>query len=171
MAAFDHVKDMYDVALRPRLLQTIIRDLPDDKHPSASPSELSKVVYAIKTHNLLCESVQDVTDQKLITTWKSAMDSWVRRLVQLVSSDMPDKCWEGTCLMGVTCRECSSERFLESYSGWFQILLSHIQPTTTSQFVKVASCASMSDLITRLYIISELIPQIFIGTYICYLAL
>ncbi|XP_070673656.1 uncharacterized protein [Malus domestica] len=151
MAAFDHVKDMYDVALRPRLLQTIIRDLPDDKHPSASPSELSKVVYAIKTHNLLCESVQDVTDQKLITTWKSAMDSWVRRLVQLVSSDMPDKCWEGTCLMGVTCRECSSERFLESYSGWFQILLSHIQqPTTTSQFVKVASCASMSDLITRL---------------------
>ncbi|CAN6572558.1 unnamed protein product [Malus baccata var. baccata] len=150
MAAFDHVKDMYDVALRPRLLQTLVRDLPDDKHPSGSPLELSKVVYAIKTHNLLCESAQDMTDQKLITTWKSATDSWVRRLAQLVSSDMPDKCWEGICLMGVTCRECSSERFMESYSGWFQIFLSHIQQSTTSQFVKVVSCASMSDLITRL---------------------
>ncbi|TQD77964.1 hypothetical protein C1H46_036497 [Malus baccata] len=78
---------MYDVSLRPILLQTLIRDLPDDKHPSGSPLELSKVVYAIKTHNLLCESVQDMTDQKLIITWKSAIDSWVRRLVQLVSSD------------------------------------------------------------------------------------
>ncbi|PQP95062.1 uncharacterized protein Pyn_17304 [Prunus yedoensis var. nudiflora] len=151
MAAFDHIKDMYDVALKSRLLHTLIRDhVPDNKHPFGSPLDLSKVVYTIKTHNLLHESVQDLTDQKLINNWRSAIDSWVNHLMELIASEIPDKCWAGICLLGVTCQECSYECFLESYSGWFQKHLPHIQPMETSQFVKVASCASMSDLISRL---------------------
>lgn len=151
MAAFDHIKDLYDVALKPRLLHTLIRDhVPDTKHPFGSPFELSKVVYMINTHNLLRESVQDLTDQKLINNWRSAIDSWVNHLMELIASDIPDKCWAGICLLGVTCQECSYERFLESYSGWFQKLLSHIQSAETYQFVKVASCSSMADLLTRL---------------------
>lgn len=124
--------------------------VPDDKHPSGSSLELSKVVYMIKTHNLLSESIQDPTAQKLISHWRSAVDSWVNRLLLLVSNEMPDKCWAGICLLGVTCQECSSDRFLASYSVWYQKLLSPLQSPTTSQFVKVASCASMSDLLTRL---------------------
>ncbi|PQQ13134.1 uncharacterized protein Pyn_19800 [Prunus yedoensis var. nudiflora] len=137
---------MYDVALKPCLLHMLIRDhVPDNKHPFGSPLDLSKVVYTIKTHNLLRESVQDLTDQKLINNWRSAIDS----LMELIASDIINVGWEFVC-RGVTCQECSYECFLESYSRWFQKHLPHIQPTETSQFVKVASCASMSDVISRL---------------------
>lgn len=89
MSAFDHVKDLHDVALKPRLLETLMKDhVPDDKHPSGSSLELSKVVYMIKTHNLLSESIQDPTAQKLISHWRSAVDSWVDRLLLLVSNEM-----------------------------------------------------------------------------------
>ncbi|KAG2672397.1 hypothetical protein I3760_13G038900 [Carya illinoinensis] len=61
-----------------------------------------------------------------------------------------DKCWAGICLLGVTCQECSSDRFLASYDGWFHKLLPFIQSPADSHFVKVASCASLSDMFTRL---------------------
>ncbi|KAL6181033.1 hypothetical protein ACLB2K_047691 [Fragaria x ananassa] len=150
-SAFDHVKDMHDSSLKPRLLQSLIRDhLPDDNLPSRSSLDLSNLVYLLKTHSLLSESVPDPTDHKLISHWRSAVDSWLDRLFLLVSSDMPDKCWGGICLLGVTCQECSSDRFLASYSVWYQKFLSPLQSPSTFQFMKVASCASMSDLFTRL---------------------
>ncbi|KMZ73184.1 hypothetical protein ZOSMA_151G00150 [Zostera marina] len=40
----------------------------------------------------------------------------------MVSSTMPDKQLAGINLLGITCLECSSDRFLVSYSGWFQRL-------------------------------------------------
>ncbi|PWA84735.1 hypothetical protein CTI12_AA083560 [Artemisia annua] len=82
--------------------------------------------------------------------WKSAVDLWVDRVLMLLSSNMPDKCWAGICLLGVTCEGCSPERFLASYSVWFQKLLSHLQPPAESHFVKAACCVSLSDLLTRL---------------------
>ncbi|KAJ4972716.1 hypothetical protein NE237_005890 [Protea cynaroides] len=151
MAVFEHFQNMYDIRLKPRLLRSLMRDyLPDDKRPSPSPSKLSDVVSAIKTHDLLLESSREPVDQKQIDNWKSAIDAWVERLLLLVSSEMPDKCWAGTCLLGVTCQECSTDRFLESYSVWFQKLISQIQPPSDSHFVKVATCASLSDMLTRL---------------------
>ncbi|XP_050378893.1 uncharacterized protein LOC126796171 [Argentina anserina] len=151
-SAFEHVKDMHDSSLKPRLLHSLIRDhLPDDSLPSSRTSlDLSGLVYMIKTHSLLSESALDPTDLKLIAPWRSAVDSWLDRLLLLVSSDLPDKCWGGICLLGVTCQECSSDRFVASYPLWYQRLLSPLQSPTTSEFVKVASCASMSDLFTRL---------------------
>lgn len=80
---------MYDVALWPRLLRSILREyIPDDKHPFGSPSSLSKVLYLVKTHNLLSESFREPTDPKQIDNWRAAVDSWVERLIHLVSSDM-----------------------------------------------------------------------------------
>ncbi|XP_059433960.1 uncharacterized protein LOC132167082 isoform X2 [Corylus avellana] len=152
MAAFNHFKNMYDVALKPRLLRTLIKEhVPDDTHPFPDPAGLSTVVSGIKTHGLLAEwSFEKSTDQKKIQNWKSAVDSWVERLLLLVSHNMPDKCWAGICLLGVTCQECSSDRFLASYTLWFQKLLPYIQSPADSHFVKVASCASLSDMFTRL---------------------
>ncbi|KAJ6801190.1 proline-, glutamic acid- and leucine-rich protein 1 isoform X2 [Iris pallida] len=69
---------------------------------------------------------------------------------------MPDKCWAGICLLGVTCEECSSDRFLASYTLWFQKLLSTIQPPSSTHFIKVASCATLADLFTRLAVFSNL---------------
>ncbi|KAH1240793.1 hypothetical protein GmHk_07G018563 [Glycine max] len=150
MAAFDHFGNMYDVAFKPRLLQTLIRDhLPDEKRPFSNPSELSKVVSLIKTHSLLSESFADSTRPKLIEAWKSALASWLNLIYSLLSTTMPDKCWAGISLLGVTCEECSSERFLESYSVWFQKLLSFLQSPADSHLVRVAACASMSDLFAR----------------------
>ncbi|KAI8563442.1 hypothetical protein RHMOL_Rhmol03G0111600 [Rhododendron molle] len=154
MAAFDHVRNIHDIALKPRLLRSLVREhLPDEKHPFKGPLELSHVVSTVKTHRLLSESLAGVesTDPKAVESWKAAVDAWVDRVFSLASSNMPDKCWAGICLLGVTSQECSSERFLASYSLWLQKLQSYIQqPPADSHFVKVASCASLSDLFTRM---------------------
>ncbi|CAN1122265.1 Proline-, glutamic acid- and leucine-rich protein 1, partial [Linum perenne] len=152
MSALESLKDMYDVALKPRMLRTLINeDVPNEKKPFDSPSKLSRVVSMIQTHKLLSESFSQAMDHKLTSRWKSAVDDWVNRLLLLMSTpNMPDKSWAGICLLGVTCQECSSERFVTSYTVWFDKLLAYMQSSGDSQFLKVASCASMSDLITRL---------------------
>ncbi|KAL0538644.1 hypothetical protein IC582_022795 [Cucumis melo] len=148
MAAFNLVADMYDPALKPRLLHKLLREhVPDDKRAFSDYSELSNVVSMVTSHDLLSESSSS-KDQKLIDSWKSAVDSWVNRLFLLLSNDMPDKCWAGIILLGVTCQRCSSSRFLASYTEWLHKLLPHMQ--TDSQFLKVASCASIYDLFSRL---------------------
>lgn len=88
MAAFDHFRNMYDVALKPRLLRTLIKEhIPDEKHPFSNPSELSRVVSMVKTHSLLAESFTESMDLKQIESWKSAVDAWVNRILTLASSD------------------------------------------------------------------------------------
>ncbi|CAF1698731.1 unnamed protein product [Brassica oleracea] len=52
--------------------------------------------------------------------------------------------------MGVTCQECSSDRFFSLYFVWFNSLLSHIKNLESSRIVRVVSCTSTSDLLTRL---------------------
>ncbi|KAF3653720.1 putative cytochrome c oxidase assembly protein COX15-like [Capsicum annuum] len=145
------IENMYDVALKPRLLRSLLKEyVPDLKHQFRNPPVLSYVVSAIKTHQLLSESASLESDEKLIENWTATVDSWVNRVVALASSDTPDKCWAGISLLGVTCQECSRERFLASYSAWFNKLLLHLQSPEDSHFVKVATCASLSDLFTRL---------------------
>ncbi|KAL6494296.1 hypothetical protein OROGR_031096 [Orobanche gracilis] len=142
---------MYDVALKPKLLRSLLREyVPDERHTFSNPSEMSYVVATVKTHKLLSEWTTQPVEQDLVVAWKSAVDAWVHRLLTLASSNLPDKCWAGICLLGLACQECSSERFLTSYAGWLDKLLSRVQPPEVSNFVKAASCASLSDLITRL---------------------
>ena len=89
MALFDHFHNVYDVAFEPRLLRTLLKDhVPDQNQPFRSPSDLSIVLSAIKTHRLLSESVTESIDQKHIDKWKTAVDSWVDRLLALVSCNM-----------------------------------------------------------------------------------
>ncbi|KAL5800468.1 hypothetical protein ACOSQ4_033352 [Xanthoceras sorbifolium] len=143
--------NMHDVKLKPRMLRTLITQrLPDEDQPSRLPTKLSHVISVVRTHKLLSEYFPQSTENKAIERWKSAVDDWVDRLQKLVSSDMPDQCWTGICLLGLTCRECNVDRFLASYSVWFDKLYSRIQQPTESQFVKVASCNSISDLLIRL---------------------
>ncbi|XP_071707764.1 uncharacterized protein [Rutidosis leptorrhynchoides] len=151
MAAFDYVQNLNDVALKPRLLRSLIKEhIPDENQQLRNSLVLSHVVSAIKTHELVTESVSQSDDnKKLIAKWKSSVDLWIDRVLMLISSKMPDKRWAGVCLLGVTCEGCSSERFLASHDAWFQKLLPHLQPAE-SHFVKVACCVSLSDLVTRL---------------------
>ncbi|XP_076957395.1 uncharacterized protein LOC143632860 isoform X1 [Bidens hawaiensis] len=152
MAAFDYAQNLYDVALKPRLLRSLINEhIPEEKQQLGDSSKLLYAASAIRTHQLLSEqAVQSADNKKIIEKWKSAVDLWVDRVLMLVSSNMPDKCWAGICLLGVTCEGCSSERFLASYSVWFQKLLTHLQAPAGSNLVKVACCGSISDLLTRL---------------------
>ncbi|KAJ8551431.1 hypothetical protein K7X08_021446 [Anisodus acutangulus] len=132
------IENMYDVALKPRLLGSLLKEhVPDLKHQFRNPSVLSYVVSAIKTHQLLSVSGQPESDEKLIDKWTVAIDSWINRVVALVSNDTPDECWAGICLLGVTCQECSRERFLASFTAWFNKLLLHLQSPADSHFVKV----------------------------------
>ncbi|CAH8390660.1 unnamed protein product [Eruca vesicaria subsp. sativa] len=145
MASFERFDDMCDLRLKPKILRNLLSEyVPNEKQPLVNFQSLSKVVSSISTHKLLSE------DQKLQAKSKSAVDEWVERLFALVSSDMPDKSWVGIVLIGVTCQECSSDRFFSSYSVWFNSLLSHIKDPESSRIVRVASCTSVSDLLTRL---------------------
>ncbi|XP_010549501.1 PREDICTED: proline-, glutamic acid- and leucine-rich protein 1 isoform X2 [Tarenaya hassleriana] len=151
MAAFERFEGVSDVRLKPRILRNLLSEhVPHEKQPLSNPLSLSKVVSSIQTHRLLSESSTETTEQKLIEKWKSVVDDWVDRLLTLVSSNLPDKSWAGICLMGVTCQECSSDRFFTSYSVWFDTMLSHIRNPGGSRIVRVASCTSISDLLTRL---------------------
>ncbi|XP_038688480.1 proline-, glutamic acid- and leucine-rich protein 1 isoform X1 [Tripterygium wilfordii] len=151
MAAFQHFSNMHDVELKPRLLRSLFKDqVPDEKRPFGSPSDLSRVINLVQTHKLLSESFTETLEEKQVQRWRSAVDEWVERLLALVTSNSPDKCWAGICLLGVTTQECGSDRFSASYTVWFEKLLLHIQQPADSRFVMVASCNSVSDMITRL---------------------
>uniref|UniRef100_A0A803NB77 Pre-rRNA-processing protein RIX1 N-terminal domain-containing protein n=1 Tax=Chenopodium quinoa TaxID=63459 RepID=A0A803NB77_CHEQI len=101
MAAFDHSKDLNDVALKPRLLRILLKDqLPDETRPLRNPSEISTIISTLKIHSLLSEDIPPSAHQKHVSDWSSAVDAWPS-------------------------------------SG-------------ASQFVKVSSCAAVSDLLTRL---------------------
>ncbi|OMO69918.1 Armadillo-like helical [Corchorus olitorius] len=150
---FQQSTSMDDVSLKPRMLRSLIKQYVPDEKPALNFNitlQLPKLVSIIQTHRLLSESSTQSMDQKLIDSWKSAVDDWVNRFLLLLSSDMSDKCWVGICLLGVTCQQCTSDRFLMFYHEWFNKLLFHIQPSADSQLVKVAACTSMSDLLTRL---------------------
>ncbi|XP_074310802.1 uncharacterized protein LOC141646758 [Silene latifolia] len=150
MAAFNHIRDLNDVALKPRLLRNLVNEhLPTETSPFRNPADIADVVSAIKTHQLLSEEVF-TSDQKLVSSWKSAMDVWLHRILLLARTNSPDKSWAGVCLLGVTCTGCSPERFLSSFSDWFNVLVPHIQQSGVSETVRVASCAAASDLLTRL---------------------
>lgn len=144
MVEVEGFHNMYDSRLKLQLLyQVMASHFPDEKQPSPDPSHLSAAVSIIRRHKLLSEAKQ--TDDL-----KAAVDAWNERVLSYVSSKMPDKCWAGICMLGVTCQECNRQRFLDSYSTWFQKLLVHLKPPTDSAFLRVAACASLSDLLTRL---------------------
>ncbi|KAJ4829449.1 hypothetical protein Tsubulata_045314 [Turnera subulata] len=90
------------------------------------PSSLSRIVSLLQTHRFLSDCLPDSSDfGKLIQRWKSAFDDWIARLLSLL----------------VTTTECILERFMSSYSVWFEKLFVHIQSTLAdSQFVKVGGC-------------------------------
>ncbi|WCJ22691.1 hypothetical protein M5689_004768 [Euphorbia peplus] len=152
MGSLENLKNMYDVSLKPRILLTLLKeDIPDEKKPLGDSSRLSSVVSTVQNLKLLCESFSSDIDAKLVERCKSAVNDWFDRLLLLVANtSMPDKCWAGICLLGVSFQECSAERFMSSYGVWFDKLLWHVQSPMDSELVKVASFASLSDLLTRL---------------------
>jgi hypothetical protein len=140
MASFERFDDMCDLRLKPKILRNLLSEyVPNEKQPLTNFLSLSKVVSTISTHKLLSESPPASIDQKLHAKSKSAVDDWVARLSALISSDMPDKSWVGICLIGVTCQECSSDRFFKSYSVWFNSLLSHLKVCFGSLYGEICS--------------------------------
>ncbi|CAN6251339.1 unnamed protein product [Urochloa humidicola] len=142
-----------DPWLKPRLLRAVVAErLPQPGGAELPPMELTSVLDAVRTHGLLTEALPDraPADPKLAEAWLAAVDSWVERVVALVESDSAHSCWLGTCFLGVTFQECSNERFAESYSDWYEKILSNLQEPASLQLVTVISCTSMSDLFVRL---------------------
>ncbi|KAL1080841.1 hypothetical protein V6Z11_D09G023000, partial [Gossypium hirsutum] len=109
--------DVYDVKLKPRILEYLMNDqIPNENDPSPQQCDLQRVVNAINNLGLLSESLPEGTkNSKIAEDWAIAVDSWVHRVLSLVSSPRSRKCWTGICLLGVTCRECSSNRLLAWY--------------------------------------------------------
>ncbi|MBA0614557.1 hypothetical protein Godav_014842 [Gossypium davidsonii] len=140
-------QDVYDVKLKPGILEYLMNDqIPNENDPSPQQCDLQRVVNAINNLGLLSESLPEGTkNSKIAEDWAIAVDSWVHRVLSLVSSPRSRKCWTGICLLGVTCRECSSNRLL----AWYP-------PASDYISVKVATFASLSDLLKRLGKYSEI---------------
>lgn len=155
MAFEEALHGMYDTRLKPRLLSSIMAThLPDDRQPPKSPSELSTAVSIIRRHHLLSEPI--LVDPpvacppgKATDAYKAVVDAWIERVNILLLSTTTEKCWAGVCLLGVTCQECTRQRFLDSYTSWFQKLIMHLKPTDPL-FVRGAAFASLTDLLIRL---------------------
>ncbi|TYH01013.1 hypothetical protein ES288_A09G023300v1 [Gossypium darwinii] len=151
-------QDVYDVKLKPKILEYLMNDqIPNENDHSPQQCDLQRVVNAINNLGLLSESLPEGTkNSKICEDWAIAVDSWVHRVLSLVSSSRSRKCWTGICLLGVTCRECSSNRLLAWYPVWFDKLLANIQPASDYISVKVATFASLLDLLKRLGKYSEI---------------
>ncbi|BBN19841.1 proline-, glutamic acid- and leucine-rich protein 1 [Marchantia polymorpha subsp. ruderalis] len=145
--------NMYDSRLKHRLLHSIMMShLPDEKQLPRSPAQLSVAVASIRRHHLLAETPSSGTPgmSKSGEPRKSVVDGWVDHLLGLLCSTVAENRWAGLCLLGVTCQECSRQRFLESYNSWFQKLLLPLKQSTDPVFIRAAACASLTDLLTRL---------------------
>lgn len=151
VATSELVGGMDDCHLKPPMLRSVVRDrLPDEKRPFPSPADVAGVLSHVRAHGLLSEQQTDTTERKIVEDWRTAVDGWVEHIVSLASSKMPDKCWAGVCLLGLTCEACCSDRFESSYTIWFLRLLENIQSPSNTHIAKVACCSSLSDLFTRL---------------------
>ncbi|KAJ7519067.1 hypothetical protein O6H91_20G021200 [Diphasiastrum complanatum] len=156
MASEESVHNLYDLRLRPRLLQSIMAThLPDEKHLTKSPSQLSSAVSLIRRHRLLSESIAgggskaaSLHGGKSLEGRKSVVDAWVDRVSVLLSSHAENR-WAGVSLLGVTSQECSLRRFIDSYASWLQKLAIQLKSTEPA-FVRAAACASLTDIFTRL---------------------
>ncbi|GMJ04152.1 hypothetical protein like AT1G30240 [Hibiscus trionum] len=150
--------DVFDVKLKPRILEYLMNDqIPNESDPETQHCDLQRAVNAINNLGLLSESFpQAAKNSKIAEDWAVAVDSWLDRVLSLVSSPRSRNCWTGICLLGVTCRECSSDRLLAWYPVWFSKLLSNIQPPSDYISIKVATFASLSDLLRRLGKYSEI---------------
>ncbi|XP_022739790.1 uncharacterized protein LOC111292029 [Durio zibethinus] len=122
-------QDVYDVELKPRILAYLMNDqIPNETDPSLQHCDLQRIVNAIRNLGLLSESFpEEANNSRIVEDWAIAVDSWVDRVLSLVSSPRSRKCWTGICLLGVTCQECSSDRLLAEYPLWFDKLKSNIQ--------------------------------------------
>ncbi|KAM0898062.1 hypothetical protein ACQ4PT_022152 [Festuca glaucescens] len=149
--AIGFLADLNDQWLKPRLLRVVVGERLPQPGSTVPPSELASILEAVRTHGLLTEAIQGPPDRKLAEAWRAAVDAWVERVGELLQSDSPHGRWLGTCFLGVTFQDCSNERFAESYSDWFEKILSNLQQEPSSlQLATVVSCTSMSDLFVRL---------------------
>lgn len=85
-----HIKNMYDIRLKPRLLRSLIKDyLPEEyRHPTPNPHELSYLVDTLKTFRLLSEAFPDECSSEVVENWTAAVDEWIERLLVLVNCEM-----------------------------------------------------------------------------------
>ncbi|KAG0632018.1 hypothetical protein M758_1G298300 [Ceratodon purpureus] len=158
MAFEEALHSMHDQGLRPRLLHAVMANhLPDDKQVTRAPGQLSMAVASVRRHHLLWESslvagpgLHFMQGAKTLDVNKGAVDAWIEKLLNLLSSTVAENRWAGACLLGVTCQECTRQRFLECYSLWFTKLLLPLKQPTDPIFVRAAACASLTDLIVRL---------------------
>ncbi|XVF60510.1 hypothetical protein PTKIN_Ptkin08bG0053100 [Pterospermum kingtungense] len=84
-------RDVYDVKLKPRILEYLMNDqIPNEIDHSPQHCDLQRVVNAIRNLGLLSESLpEEAINSGIVQDWALAVDSWVDRVLSLVSSPRP----------------------------------------------------------------------------------
>lgn len=129
--------------------------LAEGKDVSEMPTLLSNAVASIRQHSLLRETSRSPVASGLKTksglnASKAANDAWMEKVFRLLSDSVAENKWAGICLLGVTYRECSRQRFLECFNSWSLKLLPFLKQQTEPVFVRAAACASLTDLFVRM---------------------
>eukprot|EP00897_Mesotaenium_endlicherianum_P008375 jgi/Mesen1/7566/ME000392S06827 len=147
-----------DPRLRPRLLYSVLQNLPKDDKTSVVPAKVTRAADLIRRHHLLQEpplvglAVGGHKDPR-----KVAVNVWETRVMTLIASTQAINRWAGACLLGIMCEECSKERFLSSYRSWF----THLLPLLKAQagdggagasdravvLTRGAACSALTDLL------------------------
>ncbi|MBA0557371.1 hypothetical protein Golob_014446 [Gossypium lobatum] len=143
-------QDVYDVKLKPRILEYLMNDqIPNENDPSPQQCDLQRVVNAINNLGLLSESLPEGTkNSKIAEDWAIAVDSWVHRVLSLVSSPR------------VITKMLDRHMFTRSNLSRMQLqsVTSMVSGLPASDYisVKVATFASLSYLLKRLGKYSEI---------------
>ncbi|KAK8644316.1 hypothetical protein V6N13_123626 [Hibiscus sabdariffa] len=170
-------QDVYDVKWKPRILEYLMNDhIPNETDPSPQHCDLQRAVNYIKNLGLLSESFpQETKHSKTTEDWAMAVDSWHERVLSLVSSSRVSVAVfkvlisYGHCLNvlhsffyeslfdSVTVAELLDRHmFTRGNLSRMQLRLATSMPPSDSISIKVATFASLSDLLKRLSKYSEI---------------
>ncbi|KAL4335983.1 hypothetical protein GQ457_07G002660 [Hibiscus cannabinus] len=174
-------QDVYDVKSKPRILEYLMNDhIPNETDPSPQHCDLQRAVNYIKNLGLLSESFpQETKHSKTTEDWAMAVDSWHERVLSLVSSSRVSVAVfkvlisYGHCLNVLNCFFYESlfdsvtvaelldrHMFTRGNLSRMQLRLATSMvfglPPSDSISIKVATFASLSDLLKRLSKYSEI---------------
>ncbi|KAE8724854.1 40S ribosomal protein S9 [Hibiscus syriacus] len=138
--------DVYDVKSKPRMLKYLMNDqIPNETNPSPQHCDLQRVVNAIRNLGLLSESFPRETDSKIAVDWSVAVDSWLDCVLSLVSSPR-----ESLFNSVTVAKSLDRNMFTRGDLSRMQLQSATCMPASDYISIKVATFASLSDLLKRL---------------------
>ncbi|KAE8682397.1 hypothetical protein F3Y22_tig00111244pilonHSYRG00063 [Hibiscus syriacus] len=145
--------DVCDVKSKPRMLDYLMNDqIPNETDLSPQHCDLQRVVNTIRNLGLLSESFpQETNNSKIAEDWSVSVDSWLDRVLSLVSSPR-----ESLFNSVTVAKSLDRNMFTRDDLSRMQLRPATSMPASDYISIKLATFASLSDLLKRLGKYSEI---------------